>query len=189
MTNHEAWPHKFFFHCCHTSPLQAFCYFQQVMLKWKILCLLKLLYITSELHIITMAVIVNLQTWFCKQNSGMIMIYFCTRLPTPGATVSLVTVIKPKAKGGLYMITMLLFLLLYKYFLKKLVFFSKNWYHILFQYHKVKVLVSIPSQEFAHLPCCYYGSYEICKYSVMASSSGKMWWANRPTSFLGMGVV
>jgi hypothetical protein len=58
--------------------------------------MLKLLYITSELHI-TMAVIVNVQTWFCKQNSGMLMISFCTKLPTPGATLSLVTAIKPKA--------------------------------------------------------------------------------------------
>jgi hypothetical protein len=48
-----------------------------------------------------MAVIVNLQYWFSKQHSGM-LIYFCTKLPTPGATVSVVTAFKPKAKGNVH---------------------------------------------------------------------------------------
>jgi hypothetical protein len=73
----------------------------------------------------------------------------------------------------LYMITMLLFLLLYIYFLKKSLFFVQELLpYISFGVHKVKVLISIPPQEFAHLPCCYYGLYEISKYSVMASCSG-----------------
>jgi hypothetical protein len=102
----------------------------------------------------------------------MMMIYFCTKLPTPGATVSLVTAFKPKAKGNMYMITMLLCLLLHIHFLKKLVFFLQELIpDISFEVHKVKVLASIPPQELAHLPCCYYELYEIIKYSVMASCS------------------
>lgn len=54
------------------------------------------------------------------------MISFCTKLPTPGAIVSLVTAIKRKGKGNFYMITVLLFLHLYIYFLKKLVFFLQE---------------------------------------------------------------
>jgi hypothetical protein len=133
--------------------------------------MLKLLYITSELHIITMAVIVNLQTWFCKQNSGMLMIRFCTRLLTSGSTVSLVTAIKPKAKGNLYMITMLLFLLLYKYFLKKLVFFLQKLLPYIISVGTKRASFN-PISGVCASPCFYYRLYEICKYSVMASSSG-----------------
>jgi hypothetical protein len=70
------------------------------------------------------------------------------------------------------MITMLLCLLLHIHFLKKLVFCHQELLpNIPFEVHKVKVLVSFPPQDLAHLPCCYYEFYEIITYSVTASCS------------------
>jgi hypothetical protein len=65
--------------------------------------MVKLLYISSKLHVITMSVIVSLQTRFCDQHSDVFIIYFCSKLQTLGTTGFLVTAIKLKAEGNLYM--------------------------------------------------------------------------------------
>jgi hypothetical protein len=74
--------------------------------------------LTTKFQILTMFVMVDLQTIFHMWNTGMLMIYLCTRFYVLGSNSSLVIAIKSEAEE--YFLTVpILFYILQKYYLTK----------------------------------------------------------------------